>query len=861
MSDSSGAQTPSKPRLLQRLGPLAGALLFALALGILHHQLQAHDYREILDSVRQVPFHRVAIAALLTALSYGFLVLYDAIALRYIGRALPFRVIALGGFVGCAFSNNGGFPIVTGGSVRYRLYSAWNLTALDIGKIMVFNTTTFWLGFFCLGAFSFLLEPMPLPSVLDLPFKTTQPLGWIGVAALAVYLLACLVRRGPIKVKSVEFRFPTIGIALSQMAVAAIDLLLVAGVFFVLVPSDTSITYPAFLGFFAVALVAGVMSQVPGGLGVFETVLLLLLKPYMGATATVATLLTYRAVYYFLPLTVAAGVMGVCEVYRKRRLITEVGRLIAPWAPLVAPHVLAFTTFFGGVILLASGATPPIARRFALLREVVPLPVIETSHFLGSLAGAGLLLLARGLQQRFDAAYYLASCLLAGGIVFSLTKGLDYEEAIVFSIMLIALLPCRPYFYRRASLLRPRLTPPWVAAIAVVIGGTAWLLLFAHKHVEYRHELWWQFALDSHVSRSMRAGVGIAVTMTFFGLARLLRPAPPEPVFPGPEELEQALVVIKRSPDASANLALLADKMLLFNESKTAFVMYGVDGRSWVALGDPVGPESEKAELVWRFRELCERHGAWSVFYEVDQSRLSLYLDAGLTLLKLGEEARVPLESFSLEGSGRKEFRHVVRSIEREGGGFEIATADTTAELLPQLRAVSDEWLEKKRTREKRFSLGSFREDYLRRFPCALVRQEGRIVAFANLWSTDLKEEISVDLMRHTGDAPSGVMDYLFVNLMLWGREQGYKHFNLGMAPLAGLESHELAPLWNRLGSLVFRHGEHFYNFRGLRQYKEKFDPIWCAKYFAVPGGLVVPRALANTAALISGGLTGVVRR
>jgi phosphatidylglycerol lysyltransferase len=141
------------------------------------------------------------------------------------------------------------------------------------------------------------------------------------------------------------------------------------------------------------------------------------------------------------------------------------------------------------------------------------------------------------------------------------------------------------------------------------------------------------------------------------------------------------------------------------------------------------------------------------------------------------------------------------------------------------------------------------------------VRREGKLLAFANLWLGGGKEELSVDLMRHLPDAPHGVMDYLFLHVMLWGAQQGYQWFNLGMAPLSGLEDRALAPLWNRLGALVFHHGEHFYNFQGLRQYKAKFDPQWEPKYLAFPGGLTLPRILTNIAALISGGLKGVLTK
>ena len=142
----------------------------------------------------------------------------------------------------------------------------------------------------------------------------------------------------------------------------------------------------------------------------------------------------------------------------------------------------------------------------------------------------------------------------------------------------------------------------------------------------------------------------------------------------------------------------------------------------------------------------------------------------------------------------------------------------------------------------------------MRQFPVAVVRSEGVPAAFANLWTTGTKAEVSVDLMRFGPDAPRGAMDYLFIELMGWGRAQGYTWFNLGMAPLAGLEHHPLAPAWRRVGNFVFRHGEHFYNFEGLRRYKAKFEPVWEPKYLAARGGISLPRVLVDVSVLIAGG-------
>jgi phosphatidylglycerol lysyltransferase len=486
---------------------------------------------------------------------------------------------------------------------------------------------------------------------------------------------------------------------------------------------------------------------------------------------------------------------------------------------------------------------------------------MELSHLVGSIAGAALLLLAYGLQRRLDGAYLLTVSLLSTGIVVSLLKGLDWEEAIALAVMLAALLPCRAHFYRKASLTEEWFSPGWIAAIALVLLASVWIGFFSYKHVAYSHELWWKFAFSGDAPRFLRATVGALGVALLFAVARLMRPAPPEPAPADSADLERARPIVEHSLKTYANLALLGDKRFLFSASGEAFIMYAVHGRSWVALGDPVGPPDEMPELVWRFGELCDRHDDWPVFYEVGKESLHLYLDLGLTVLRLGEEARVPLGEFSLEGHERKWLRHVDRKLGNEGCTFEVLPRQAVSEHVVELAGISEAWLTGKSTREKGFSLGFFAPDYLANFPLAIVRHGGRIVAFANVWLSGEREELSIDLMRYLKDAPNGVMDYMFLKLMLWGREQGYRWFNLGMAPLSGMQDRALAPLWMRVGSLIFRHGENFYNFQGIRQYKDKFSPRWEPKYLASPGALALPRIVANVAALIGRGLKGVVAR
>jgi phosphatidylglycerol lysyltransferase len=850
-----------KKKFFHIIGPLFGLLLFTVALWVLHHELRAYHLADIHRHVHEIPAHRFFLALALTVMSYLVMTGYDTLALRYIQHPLAYSKTALASFIGYAFSNNIGLSMIAGASVRYHLYSAWELSALEITKVVAFCSLTFWLGFLSLGGIVFLSEPMVVPNALHLPFASVRPLGVIFLMLVGGYLLWSTLRKKPLKIREWEFPLPSIQILLFQIAIASIDWALAASVLYTLLPATATLSYHGFLGIFLLAQIAGIASQIPGGLGVFESVILLLLSPIVPASSIFGSLLVYRGLYYLLPLTVALVLLGADEAMHKKEGLRRFAHTFGQWIPRFVPHVLAFTTFVSGAMLLFSGTIPAVTWRLSWLKNFLPLPVMEISHLLGSLAGMGLLIVAWGLRRRLDAAYILTLILLGAGIVFSLLKGFDYEEALALAVMLGALLPCRHYFYRKASLFSEPFTPAWIAAIILVLSGSAWFGIFAYKHVEYSHDLWWRFTLLGNAPRFLRATMGATATALIFAIGRLLRPALPKRIMLRHEDLEKVVATVQQSHRTYANLALLGDKTFLSNQKRNAFIMYNTIGRSWVAMGDPIGPAEEWPELLWRFHEICDRYDGWTVFYEIGLEKIHLYLDLDLSVLKLGEEARIPLETFSLEGGTRKGLRHSLHKLEKEGCTFEVITQEGIPLLLPELKRISDTWLSEKNTREKGFSLGFFNEDYLKRFPAGIVRKNEKVVAFANIWTGGEKKELSIDLMRYNSEAPHGVMDYLFTHLMLWGKQEGYRWFSLGMAPLSGLEDRPPAPLWNRVGVFIFRHGEHFYNFQGLRQYKEKFDPAWEPRYLACPGGLSLPFIFTNLASLISGGLKGAISK
>jgi phosphatidylglycerol lysyltransferase len=834
--------------------PGISLLIFTGVFFVLHRQLAQFRLSGILMHLRAIPSPALAGAVLLTAVSYWLLGFYDVLALRYLGRHVSYARTVFTSFIAYSFGHNFGIAAFTGAAVRYRLYSSVGLSAADVATIAAFCAVTTAIGLGLLAGVSFVTTPYEAAHALHLHSNFVFGLGLMLIMLVALYALWSLLGPQRTELMGWALRAPSPSVALPQILLATVDLSVAALVLYLLLPAASGVSVLAFAGAYAIAMSGAVASHIPGGIGVFESLLVLTL-PTVPADQLLGSLLAWRAIYYLLPLLVAALLFGGQELRLQRTALARIEQVAAAYVAPIVPQVSGALVVMAGFLLLVSGVTPTLDRRLALLRGVLPLAVLEVSHLLASVIGLALLILARALFRRVAAAYQLTVWLLLAGIVASLLRGLQIEQSLILALVLIVLWLGRRAFYRPAEIMAQRFTPAWIMSLTIIIATAVWIGFFAYRHVDYSHALWWTFAFEADAPRMLRASLVVVLLAATFLATNLLRPARPEPGVASAADLERARALIAHCPQALANAVLSADKRLLFSNAGDAFLMYQISGRSWVALGDPVGSPQSREELVWRFRELSDRHAGWTVFYQVSAERLPLYIDLGLAAMKLGEEARVWLPDFSLEGSARAELRTQRRRAERDGASFQVVRASDIGPLLPRLRAISDAWLEEKAVAEKCFSVGAFDEAYVRQFPVALVSCNAEPVAFASLWIAGTGEEIAVDLMRFGPDAPRGAMDFLFVELMLWGRQQGYRWLNLGMAPLAGLEQHPLAPAWHRVGNFVFRYGEHFYNFDGLRRYKAKFHPVWESKYLASPGGLALPRVLLDVSVLISGGV------
>ncbi|MRG57190.1 bifunctional lysylphosphatidylglycerol flippase/synthetase MprF [Phyllobacterium sp. SYP-B3895] len=834
------------------------AIVSLLVLAHFSSEISLHDVKR---SLHAIPTSTLLVALVFTFVSFAAVALYDVVAVETIApKRVPYHISAMAGGAGYAISNALGFSLLTGGALRYRVYAAEGIDIADIGRIIGTSWLAIWFAFTILIAVALVIDPTRIPWVVSFGPIVDQVIGTGILIAVAVLLYWLSRRERTLRIGRMSVRLPSSQGALLQIIAGLVDVAAAAATLYVLLPAGSVGSIPAFALVYVVAVALGIVSHAPGGIGAFEATIIAGLGLGQNPDA-IAALVAYRLIYTLIPFLIAIAGFVVSEILRKRHLLAAPTMMAARMFEPLIPPLSAGIAFLGGIVLLISAVIPGLHSRLEVLADILPMPFLEMSHLGASFVGLALLIVARGLARRLWRAWFLALILFSLGAIFALTKSLAWEEALIVTLMAGTLLLFRDSFYRRPLNERFTLTWGWLASIGTTAFAVIWLGFFAYHHVEYANELWWEFAWDAQASRFLRATVlvltilaAVTINTVINGVGRSKLKAQPIP--------DQVPQVVATSPRASDALALLGDKRFLMDPQGRGFVMYARSGGSLVSMGEPVGNDGTViSDLAWAFRGLADRTGSRTVFYGVGPERLPLFLDMGLTALKLGEVARVDLTDFSLEGSKRQPLRYAARRLEKEGITFEVIARDNTPDIMDELREVSDAWLEMKSGSEKRFSLGSFENAYLANFDVGVLRKEGKIVAFANMWRGANKEEIAVDLMRHVPDASSVVMDGLFANLLMAAKNEGYHWFNLGAAPLSGLSDSHLASRWNRIGSFIYRRGAEFYRFDGLRAFKDKFGPKWTPYYLICPPGLATPRSLIDATNLVSGSPFEVFKR
>lgn len=303
--------------LARILSSILGPVIFGLALWSIAIELRGYNFEDVLDGIERIEAGQLLQAFLLTWISYGAVSCYDLISFRYIESELAFPKIALAGFITYAISPTVGFPFLTAGALRYRLYSTWGVTAGQVAQVILFSNLSLWVGLFAIGGLSLSLTSSPIPEALEVPFHSLQPLGGICILITAIYLLLCQRVNSPIQWPSYTFHFPSLQIALAQILTFAVDWGAASAALYSLFSFSDQLSYLEFFGAYVIGMVAGLISTVPGGLGVFETIMIFFLSTFLPNPVILGTILIFRLIYYIIPLGVAILFLGGFEIYQR----------------------------------------------------------------------------------------------------------------------------------------------------------------------------------------------------------------------------------------------------------------------------------------------------------------------------------------------------------------------------------------------------------------------------------------------------------------------------------------------------------------------------------------------------------------
>ncbi len=625
-------------KLLRNLPALLGVALLGGAIYVVQREFRNLKMADIEVALAGIPHRALAISFLWTILSYGILTFYDRLGTIYAGHKVSYGRVAFASFCAYALSHNLGFAAVSGAAVRYRLYAHWGLTPVQIAKTVAFCSLTFGLGGMVLGGFVLFVEPTTIPFFGDkIPTYLMYAIGAGLWAVVGAYVTLSRVV-GSVTLFGHTAELPGWRMAILQVLLASVDVAVTASIFYALLPATPGLTWLRFMGVYLASYSAGLAANLPGGIGVFDTAMLLGLSPWLDAPHIVGGIVVFRLYYYIIPLFLAGSLFAGNEVLlrggsflrRTSRLsgVQAIGRWSEPDFPVAAAtSVVALC----GALLLSMGVLAPVPD-FTWIDPDFSELAARAGQFVPSLIGAGLLVLAIGLSQRVNLAWSGTIVLLLGGAVFIAAQAQTQRMWIAGVLVLAALVlaPFRASFYRHARLLSGKMDPSTALSVLALAGCVLMLIASERTFRDHPDNSWWEIVLSRGVPNSLRVTLALTVLLALVALWRLLMPG--RVAFqPWGQEARAKFARLGALPMSGAD-------GLVWGEADRAAIAFRRVGRVMLGLGDPVGAESDRASAIWRMRDLAIQEGLDPAFWRAGPGLLKVYGDIGLTALPLGAD-------------------------------------------------------------------------------------------------------------------------------------------------------------------------------------------------------------------------------
>lgn len=795
--------------------------------------------------------------------------LYDLVWFHFNKRDIRRRTIVKTSWIASAINNVIGMGGLTGAYIRTVFYKKANIEDFDILKINLLIVPASVTGLGVLMWYNLhSIFSAESAAINEHPFILALLI--VFCCYILVYLLSEFIPFSSVKKQLTKWGFiGSFKLKIALVAVSAVEWFAAALLLWLIADHiNPGLNVNHVIFFFAVSAAVGILSFIPAGFGSFDLMMIFGLQAVGVSGAEAAgVLILFRIFYYFIPLIIASFLMAVDAIpsgdafplikeipfwdkIKRKNYVTAYQLNILKDITVVALWLL---TLIAAGIMILSTLTPELPERIHFIEDIIPVPFLQFSNGATLLSGLILLALSDGIKLRIKKAYYASIGVLVAGGLFNLIKGFNFEELIIFTAILVVLKYSKDKFYRNSiprnwwKLLKQTVISQFVVFLYMLSGQSQ---PFSFYRLHRGAGLLYQTPSD-YFNNGIAIGVLIQILIVIWFFLQNGRPPwnqqSRSEIF---ETLER--YTSRNRGNALTHLIYSGDKHLYETVDGLALFAFKPFKDKLVVLGDPIGKLDDLTDYLEEFRRYADLYGYIPVFYQAGRENLTKYHEIGYTFFKLGEEAYVGLDGFDPGDKRYKAFRNTKNKMEREGWRFDFSEPVHEEEVLNELEKLSLEWLGNRR--EKGFSLGRFDREYLNRSPIVLLRNDsGKIAAFASIMPMyDGGEALSVDLMRLSKEAPSGSMDYLFMNLIQWSKERGYSYFNLGMAPLSNVGESQYALKEEKAARQVFSHGGAFYNFKGLRKYKEKFHPEWHPKYLAYPKQLRITPLLIDISIMIS---------
>jgi phosphatidylglycerol lysyltransferase len=829
-------------KILKRTGFLITVICFAASFFILAGFIKNQGLSGITSGFTSIAPLKIALSLLFAALSYFFLIFYDYIAARFFGIKLSFKRAASVSFTANAFGNSLGLSLLSSSAVRFRLYSLWQIPASQAANIIVFCGISSLTGFAAIsGLFlDFSMWPPNMPATIKTALFAA---GIVSAAALILYIVWSVFSGKSLKIWGYSMKPPGAAITAAQVTASILEWLFAAASFYALLPAGAP-GFKLFVASYAASEFLGMISNIPGGLGVFDAAVISFLS-LSGPTngPVISAVIFYRITYYLIPLVASYIIYGAAETEAAgKKLIKKAGE-IKKLLSSTTGYFFSLVVFVSGAITLILAAFPVLQFRAAALDRLFPLPLSITFSVLCSLTGAGLIMLARGLQKSIISSLKLSVILLAADAVFLSATGLNYEISSLFLAVILLMIYFRGNFYRKTGAFTEKPTTGLffsssaVIALCAVLAWISYLLLPSPQNIK------------------AMLSIGIAaVAIVIWMLVYLFKPYKPAPHTSSQYVINTASKIAFESHDSMSQLSLSGDKKIIFSWSGASFIMYAQCGTHWVALGDPYGPYTETEEMIWKFKRLARQNRGTPAFFNVSSDYMHFYQDAGFKFFKIGDEARVAIEYYPSDKKKDEKLVKMSDAMRSLGYVFRVHPRGANPLFFKSAFELSKEWLKKKHVKESGFITGIFDLNYLKRFHIAAVYKNDKLFAFANIFSSGDRGEFMIDMLRTAPDAPPEMVDYLKYRLLLWGKEKHYAFFNLGLVPVNAPEFNSFSPVGSSIGAALYNNSIKFTNAWALRKNREKFDPIWHPRFLVCGSFMDVPSIFSEIELLTKDG-------